>query len=147
MLAAGLLGSCGGGDGDQAAEQPASPGTTSAGGSAPVTKVADSLVQMADRVRSARTQGVVDLSRLSNDIVHVRADGAIEVSLHASSVVSTAEVTALRRLGGEVVTTAAAPNAAGGLVQAWVPWDRLAEVAALPWVGAVTPPSYGTPGG
>ena len=114
-------------------------------------KVADSVAQVAARVEAARGRASANLAGLSNDIVHVRSDGAIEVLLHASAPVGDAELAALRRLGAEVVTQASTPSVpgsvAGAVVQAWVPSDRMADVAALAWVAAVTPPGYPSRGG
>ena len=32
-----------------------------------------------------------------------------------------------------------------GIIQAWIPYNRIEEVAQLPFVKRITPPSYGTP--
>jgi hypothetical protein len=149
-LAGALLGACAG---EPAAER-ATATTSQRPGAAQSTgvKVAGSLAQAADRVRAAqRTGGAGDLSSLSDEFVHVRADGAIEVDIHARSVVTPEQRAELSRLGANVIGTAVTPTAPGvgpsSIVQAWVPPDRLADVAALDWVGALTPPSYGRAGG
>jgi hypothetical protein len=109
---------------------------------APSAKVADAINQVAAKVLAAATGA--DLASLSNSLVHVRADGAIEVVLHASHPVSAEELDELRRVGAEIGPVLASPAA---LVQAWVPARQVPAVAALPWVAAVTPPSYPSTGG
>ena len=152
MLAAALLGGCGGGADERrpTATSVATPTSVGATTGASV-KVADILLQAAAGVDAARARGPSDLARLSNDVVHVRSDGAIEVALHAGAAVVPAELAELGRLGGEVVVSATTPSVpgsgAGAVVQAWVPADRLTDVASLAWVASVTPPSYGRAGG
>lgn len=117
---------------------------------APV-KAADSIVRMAAQVEAARAQGRTDLAGLSDGVVHVRPDGAIEILVHATVPVGQEELAELRGQGAEIVTTSATPAVGGqpstGLVQAWLPPARLGEVSNLAWVGAVTPPAYGSAGG
>ena len=114
-------------------------------------KSADVIVRMAARVAEARARGTADLAGLSDQLVHVRADGAIEVVVHASAPVGPEQLGELRAEGAEVVDASATPaaddGAAGALVQAWVPAGRLGAVERLAWVAAVTPPAYPPVGG
>ena len=77
---------------------------------------------------------------LSTPLVKVNAKGAIHVYIHvepvgyaAISVLETYKVTI------EIV------NEELGIIQAWIPFDRIDEVAGLPFVKRITPPSYGIP--
>ena len=77
---------------------------------------------------------------LSTPLVKVNAKGAIQVYIHvepvgdaAISVLETYKVTI------EIV------NEELGIIQAWIPFDRIDEVAGLPFVKRITPPSYGIP--
>ena len=114
-------------------------------------KVPDSIRQVGSAVDAARARGETDLSGLSNGLVHVNSAGAVEVVLHAAAPVGEAQLADLTRLGVEVIDNSQTPavggQPAGGLVQAWVPADRLPAVAGLPWILAVTPPSYPPTGG
>jgi hypothetical protein len=116
----------------------------------PPSRTAAPVVEAAQKVEAERARGA-DPSRLSSGVVHVRADGAIEVVLHTTATVTAAQLAEVRRLGAEVVVTTATPAVAGqapaSLVQVWVPAGKIAAVDALPWVAAVTAPSYGTTGG
>ncbi|MFB3045908.1 MAG: PKD domain-containing protein [Acidiferrobacterales bacterium] len=77
---------------------------------------------------------------LSTPLVKVNAKGAIQVYIHvepvgdaAISVLETYEVTI------EII------NEELGIIQAWIPLDRIDEVAELFFVRRITPPSYGIP--
>ena len=135
--------------GHEADTQVGQPVTTQDGGYQ--AKTADPIVQAVTQVGAARTRGSAELSGLSTAVVHVRADGAIEVALHTPEAVTAAQLDEIRSLGVQVVVSVSTPAvggaAPGGLVQAWVPADRMASVAELPWVAAVTTPSYGSTGG
>jgi hypothetical protein len=74
--------------------------------------------------QSSLARAPIDLSALSNPLVHVDAAGRIELVFHAAGTIGAAEVTDLQAL-------------------AWVPYQQVEAAAALPWVVAVTPPSYG----
>ncbi len=111
---------------------------------------------VADRLPSIVTQLVGQLTgparfardpqataRLSNTIVHVDTAGRIELSFHTNRPATTADAASLAALGATGI--AAPPLKLGnvGIVQAWVPASSVASAAALPWVKAVTAPSYG----
>ena len=90
--------------------------------------------------RSALARVAVDLSALSNPLVHVNAAGKIELVFHAAGAIGSAEERDLQALGADIVITLTSP---AGMIQAWVPYLQVEAAAALPWVVAVTPPSYG----
>lgn len=77
---------------------------------------------------------------LSNDVVHVDADGRIELAFHSTRPIGGAEEAALRGLGGVGIVSVPA----AGLVQAFLPAAGVRAATGLPWVAAVTAPSYGT---
>jgi hypothetical protein len=115
------------------------------------SKVAYILEQEADRVSAMQSRrGLAPQAmerQLSNDVVHVESDGTIEVSVWSvepATQEQRAEVAALGSTIEERVKTGRASLAPSvGLLDAWVPADRLDDLGALPWVAAVTPPSYG----
>ncbi len=120
--------------------------------SAPTPSKIDYIVEAtARRVSELKSRGLHGpaLSRReSNDIVHVRADGKIELLLHASGPVSATQVAGLTALGAEVeanlsnLSVQSVHLPSFGMVQAWVPASALQQAVALPWVTAVTPPDY-----
>ncbi len=118
---------------------------------APSTKMADSLVRAVARVQAAEAGGDTDLAASSDGLVHVRADGAVEVAIHAVLITGATELSELRALGVEPARTTTTPAVPGSppatVIEAWVPANRLAALAGLAWVGAITAPSYGQGGG
>ncbi len=74
---------------------------------------------------------------LSTPFVHVRNDGAIQVYFYLSRV-GPAELSALAGYEAEVEVALEQE----GLVQAWIPFDRIEEVADLPFVERVGRPHY-----
>jgi hypothetical protein len=128
------------------------PAPAASQGTAPpaASRTAAPVVQAAEQADAARARGA-DPAALSTALVHIRRDGAVEVLLHTVTSVTPAQLDELRRLGAEVVgstpTPAVAGQAPGSMVQAWVPAARVATLDALPWVAAVTAPSYGSAGG
>ncbi len=109
--------------------------------SIPSPKIADSLVQMAARVLAA---GGAGRASLSNSLVHVRADGAIEVVLHSLVPIGAGQRADLARLGVDVGLVSGLP---APMVEAWAPPGQLEALAALGWVAAITPPAYPSGGG
>jgi hypothetical protein len=84
-------------------------------------------------------------ARLSNDIVHVDADGRIELAFHATRPTGAAEEASLANLGATRINAlhlAPALRISTGLIEAFVPAAAVGAAAALPWVAAVTTPSY-----
>jgi subtilase family protein len=88
-----------------------------------------------------------DVAALSNDVLHVTSSGAIELVLHAAKPTGPSEEADLENLGATIVSRLQLPPDSNlppaGMIQAWVPYDKVEAAAALPWVVAVTPPSYG----
>ena len=83
---------------------------------------------------------------LSNDFVHVDADGRIELTFSAAHETGKGEEAALAALGATDIQSLHLPASLGidtGMVQAWVPADKVATAARLPWVKALTTPDYG----
>ncbi|MDQ6724663.1 MAG: hypothetical protein M3066_00580 [Actinomycetota bacterium] len=113
------------------------------------SKLPSIVEQAVARVQIAqRSAGLAQESAtLSNDVVHVDPNGRIELAFHATAPTGAAEEADLARLGATGIYTLRLPRSLGiadvGLVQAFVPADNVAAAAALPWVAAVTTPSYG----
>jgi len=83
---------------------------------------------------------------LSTDVLHVRSDGRIELLFHSFGPIAPVQEAALERLGATISARLSPESLArvpAGMVQAWIAHDRIDEAAGLPWVTAVTPPSYG----
>ena len=86
---------------------------------------------------NARARGA---PALSNPLVRIDADGTIQIYVHVSSL-GTAEKAMLRRYEADIEIA----NEELGMVQAWIPFDRIEEVASLQFVTRITPPNYATP--
>ena len=114
----------------------------------PPSKVADSVQRVLKEIdattarRPPTARAPIDLSGLSNPLVHVSPAGKIELVFHAAGSVGDAEVRDLQTLGADIVVRLKSP---AGMIQAWVPYQRVPAAAALQWVVAVTPPAYGEP--
>ena len=87
--------------------------------------------------QNARERGA---SELSNALVRVNEDGAIQTYIYVSAL-GPVEIEELERM--EAVIEIA--NEELGIVQAWIPFDRIDEVAQLPFVSRITSPSYAAP--
>jgi hypothetical protein len=106
------------------------------------SKIASSVQQLVDKITaSAGTARIArpPLSNLSNDLLHVDAAGRIELLFHSAGMIGAREEKDLEALGAEIVIKLESP----GMIQAWVPYDKVEEAASLDWVVAVTPPDYG----
>lgn len=118
-----------------------------AGAQAGPSKVSYLAQRMIRECRQAAARGVRDLSPMSSALVHVNRSGLIELSFHALDPTGPSEEEDLRALGATIVSRLEIPPELrmppAGIIEAWVPYDRVMEAAALPWVAAVTPPSYG----
>jgi hypothetical protein len=109
------------------------------------SKVADVVTRFAAAVGRERAAGR-SAARLSNRLLHATAGGRIELLVHAAGPISAAQEDDLRR-NGAVVTDRLTPGAQrlvgeAGFVQVMVPHSQVADIAALDWVAAVTPPEY-----
>lgn len=80
------------------------------------------------------------LSSLSNRVVRVKDDGKVQVYIKLEAV-GDAEQMTLTAIGTMVELV----NEELATVQAWVPFDRLDQVAQLPFVRAVKAPDYAIP--
>ncbi|MEN3314116.1 MAG: hypothetical protein V7605_350 [Acidimicrobiaceae bacterium] len=76
-------------------------------------------------------------SRFADSSVPVRADGMLQLELSAAAPVTDAQKADLTALGAEVI----ASGTAVAIVDAWVPFAKVDEAAALPWVLSVTVPN------
>jgi Subtilase family len=130
----------------------AAPGSAASTPDAVATKVPSLVRQLAAKVRTeqsrSRSTTLSTQARrdLGADLVGVDASGALELQLHATAAVGSAQLAQLRGLGATVRSSsadfAAVPGAAlpqAGLVHAVVPADKLDAVAGLPWVAALRP--------
>jgi hypothetical protein len=106
-----------------------------------LSPIAGSVQQLLDRIEAAPATLAAppDRSALSNELLHVRPSGQIELVFHARGSVGEAELGDLKALGAEIVATLPSP----GMVQAWIAPEMVQRAATLPWVVAVTPPDYG----
>lgn len=119
-----------------------SPSTTSQGGLGTPSKVSGNISALVAEIDRARAAGSDDVSSLSNALVHVRADGSIELVVRAAAPIVPSQEADLQALGAEIEGKLDDASR-----QAWVPHDKVDAVAALPWVSAVTAPSYSRTGG
>src|SRR5690349_6786485 len=104
----------------------------------------------AAQVSSMQAKGFTDRAvtrKLDNDIVPVGADGSIEVSVWSVAPATEEQRADLAALGASVTDRLKSGRGtfvpSVGLLDAWVPADRLEDLAALAWVAAVTPVSNG----
>ena len=106
------------------------------------SKIASSIQQLVEKITTSAGMAVVTppaLSNFSNDLLHVDAAGRIELLFHAAGIIGPAEEQDLLALGARIVIKLES----FGMIQAWVPYDKVKEAASLGWVVAVTPPDYG----
>jgi len=99
------------------------------------SKLPAEITRTVDRLKAGENPGT-DAS-FTDSGVPVRDDGKVQLELHASAAVTDAQQADLRVLGAEIV----AAGTTVGIVDAWVPFARVDEAAALPWVVSVTVPS------
>lgn len=98
------------------------------------------LAKMAARGIARRDARELGAAALSNALVRVNEGGSIHTYIQVHTF-EDAEKTLLEM--HEVIIEIS--NAELGIIQAWVPFDRIDEVAQLPFVKRITPPRYGTP--
>ncbi|MGD8370451.1 MAG: S8 family serine peptidase [Syntrophobacterales bacterium] len=107
------------------------------------SRVSPNLRAMMNKMRARgitrETARQFEAPALSNSLVRVNDEGKIQTYLHVHSL--GAQEKALLETYGIVIEIV---NEEFGLVQAWVPFDRIDEVVTLPFVKRITPPSYGT---
>ena len=111
------------------------------------SKIANIVEQLVYNSYEARAAGLTDLSGLSNAVLNVTHAGEIELLFHAADATGAGEEADLEALGATIVgRLEISPELKlrpAGMIQAWVPYDKVQAAAALQWVVAVTPPSYG----
>lgn len=99
------------------------------------------------RCEAARATGVTRFSSSADAAVRVSEQGEIELVFHAISTAGAEEAKQLEALGAKIITVLDTPTelilAPVGMIHAWVPFDRVEEAAALPWVAAVMTPDTG----
>ena len=78
-------------------------------------------------------------STLSTPLVRVNDDGGIQAYIHVHTF--GADEKALLATYEVIIEIV---NEKLGIIQAWIPFNRIYEVAQLPFVKRITPPSYGT---
>jgi len=91
--------------------------------------------------RGITTQNAKELgaSALSNPLVRVNEEGSIQTYIHVHTFGADEKAQlATYEVIIEIV------NEKLGIIQAWIPFNRIYEVAQLPFVKRITPPSYGT---
>ena len=105
------------------------------------SSIVDSGLQaMESAIQTAAAQGQSDFSGLSTQVVHVDAQGRIQVYAVVNTV--TPEVfSALETAGLQVETS----NADMGIVQGWVPFGSLDGIAQVSGVTQIVPPCYADP--
>ncbi len=80
----------------------------------------------------------MDVAAFSNPLVRLKTDGLTQVYVHLTSF-GEAQLNALRSLEMEIEIA----NQDLAIVQGWVPFDRIKDIAALSFVKHITAPSYG----
>ena len=107
-------------------------------------KVSSSLRTMIKEmeVRGFTRQDARDLGAgmLSNLLVRVNIEGNIQTYIHVD-VIGTEERALLEAYDVEVEIA----DEELGIIQAWIPYNKIEEVAKVDFVKQITPPSYGTP--
>jgi len=92
--------------------------------------------------RGITTQNAKELgaSALSNPLVRVNEEGSIQTYIHVHTFGADEKAQlATYEVIIEIV------NEKLGIIQAWIPFNKICEVARLPFVKRITPPSYGIP--
>lgn len=152
-VAAILVGGCGGPDAGRSASPPT---TTALAGSATsatsATKDRPSKLPAAVQAVVARLRAGERATGASPTFadtgVAVRDDGRVHLELHAAGALADSAAADVTALGAEVVSSLSRPATpaapAIGVVDAWVPFARVDDAAALPWVVAVTAASTAT---
>jgi len=120
------------------------------------SKIANIVQQAITRCEDAAAQGINNLSVLGaptglaeGGLVRISPAGEIELLFHAAGPTGPQERADLEALGATIVDVLQVPPnlkiQPAGMIQAWIPYDKVEAAAALPWVVAVTPPGYGEP--
>ena len=105
--------------------------------SSPLRSVLSKITTRGITRATART---MNAASLTNPLVRLKTDGRIQVYVHLKPF-GEAQLNALRALEVEIEIG----NQELAIVQGWVPFDRIEDIAALSYVTRVTAPSYGRP--
>jgi hypothetical protein len=97
------------------------------------------LNKMKVRGITRQTARQLEASTLSNPLVRVNDEGKIQTYLHVHAL-GAQEKALLETYGIDIEIV----NEEFGLVQAWVPFEKIDDVTMLPFIKRITPPSYGT---
>jgi len=116
------------------AQQSATTSTTASPQKTP-SKLPAQVTRTVDRLKAGEKPG--SNPSFTDTGVPVRDDGSLQLELHAAGPVTDAQKADLTALGAEIV----AAGTGAGIVDAWVPYARVDDVAGLSWVLAVTVPS------
>jgi hypothetical protein len=92
---------------------------------------------MEDRGITAKSARAFGVSALSNPLVKVDEDGNVHTYIRVLTFGS-AERAQLEAYNADIETV----NEEHGIIQSWIPFDMLDEVAQLPFVKLITPPGY-----
>lgn len=111
--------------------------TTSPKVAAPIAEAVTKLTEDAASSATGKPHGA---TLYSTPFVKVDAAGRIHAYLHLSAL-GDDERAALTAAGATIELAMERLK----IVQAWLPYDRVAAIAALPFVVRVSPPSYATP--
>src|SRR5262245_46189857 len=119
------------------------------------SKIAGIVQDRIDRLRLASAAGGLSPAArgLSTAALVVTDDGQLEVEVHAAGAVSADESAALEGLGATVLASTGTVRWPAGvtrpsnlaIITARIPADRIATVAALEWVVAITPAEKESP--
>jgi hypothetical protein len=114
-----------------------------AGNIAGASKVRSSLRAVMNKMEAGSVArnavGKFDATTLSNPLVKVTDEGSIQTYIHVDTY-GYDEQDLLEKHEVLIEIT----NEKLGIIQAWIPSDRIYEVAQLSFVSQITPPSYGT---
>lgn len=102
--------------------------------------IAEAVAKLTEDAASSATGKPHGATLYSTPFVKVDAAGRIHAYLHLSAL-GDDERAALTAAGATIELAMERLK----IVQAWLPYDRVAAVAALPFVVRVSPPSYATP--
>ena len=105
------------------------------------SKIDAHLTRVLDRISAqgiTRSNAVArNVSGLSDRLVRIKKDGQVQVYIHVDAVTDEAQATL-----GAIESQIEIANSKLNVIQAWIPFDRVEQVAALPFVSKVTRPSY-----
>ena len=102
--------------------------------------IAEAVAKLVDDAASSATGKPHGATLYSTPFVKVDAAGRIHAYVHVTAL-GDEERAALTAAGASIEVAMERLR----IVQAWLPYDRVTAVAALPFVARISPPSYATP--